>query len=289
MISIEHVSKTFKNKKGIFDIDLQVKDGHVLGFIGPNGAGKSTTIRHLMGFLKPDSGCMKMNGFDCWNESDKIKDKVGYLPGEIVFPSGLSARDFLDRQLKMHDYKDDSLAKKLIDRFNLNISIPINKMSKGMKQKLAIVCTFMCNPDIIILDEPSTGLDPLMQKELISLFCEEKAKGKTIFLSSHIFEEIEMIADEICIIKQGKIVQNRNMKDVYSEMKKHMYIQIRDDIALNIAPEKVESLEDKSYRILIDGNENDIVRELAGHDIVSMNIEQVSLRDIFQKYYGEDE
>ncbi|MGT2764348.1 ABC transporter ATP-binding protein [Streptococcus intermedius] len=289
MISIENVNKTFKNKKGIFDIDLKVEDGHVLGFIGPNGAGKSTTIRHLMGFLKPDSGCMKMNGFDCWSESEKIKNKVGYLPGEIVFPSGLSAKDFLDMQIKMRNYKDTSISKRLIERFKLNTSIPINKMSKGMKQKLAIVCTFMCDPDIIILDEPSTGLDPLMQKELISLLYEEKSKGKTIFLSSHNFEEIEMIADEICIIKQGRLVENRNMKDVYSEMKRHMFVQLNDDKPLDIDPKVLTKTEDNKYSILINDNENDIIRELARHEIASINIEQVSLRDIFQKYYEEEE
>lgn len=287
MIEANDVSKRFKNGKGIFKLNFNVKEGEVFGFIGPNGAGKSTTIRHLMGFLRPDKGTMLMGGYNCWKESERIKDRVGYLPGEIVFPAGLTAYEFLDLQADIHNKKGKTTAKDLIDRFKLNINIPIKNMSKGMKQKLAIVSTFMCNPDIIILDEPSTGLDPLMQKELIDLFSEEKKKGKTIFLSSHIFEEIETIADTICIIKDGKIVKNQNMQEVFDQMKKHIIVKLQDDIELNNLT--CEKLDQKKYRILLDNNENQVIRELAKHDINDISIEQVTLRDVFEKYYKGDE
>lgn len=289
LIKIDHVTKSFKNKKGIFDLSLEVDAGQVMGFIGPNGAGKSTTIRHLMGFLKADSGSLTINGYDCWQEADRVKDKLGYLPGEIVFPSGLSAQDFLAMQGKIHHDPNPSRAQSLIERFHLNMDIPIPKMSKGMKLKLALVACFMCDPDIIILDEPSTGLDPLMQEELIQLLKEEKAKGKTIFLSSHVLEEVERIADDICIIKAGRIVKELSIAELHAEMQDFLLVKLGDKEGLSPNLSGVEDLGNQTYRLALLGDCNHLVRELAQHDILALDCEKVTLREIFQKYYGEGE
>lgn len=285
MIEVQGLTKRFKNGKGLFDVSFQVKKGEVFGFIGPNGAGKSTTIRHLMGFLKPDSGKSMINHFDCWHESTKIKDSLGYLPGEIVFPSGFTAADFIQFQEDLHNMRGRSRANELIKRFKLNIHIPIKNMSKGMKQKLAIVVAFMCDPDILILDEPSSGLDPLMQKELINLFIEEKSKGKTILLSSHIFEEIENIADTICIIKDGKIVKKQSIQEAYHQMNKTMIVQLSDPIDENTLGIPCTKHEDGSFHIQLADNENEVIRELAKYNIKSLNIKKTSLSEVFEKYY----
>ncbi|MCY3040177.1 MULTISPECIES: ABC transporter ATP-binding protein [Aerococcus] len=287
MIKIDHVTKSFDHHKGIFDISLEVADGQVMGFIGPNGAGKSTTIRHLMGFLKADKGTLTINGLDCWREADQVKKGLGYLPGEIVFPSGLSAHDFLAMQREIHRHQDTRLAEDLIDRFQLNMAIPIHKMSKGMKQKLALVACFMCDPDIIILDEPSTGLDPLMQEELIQLLREEKAKGKTIFLSSHVLEEIERIADEICIIKEGRIVKKLDIAQLHAEMKEFLQVTLKDEKPLSLTLPGIEDLGQQTYRIPLEGDYNALLRELAQHDIADLRGQAVTLRELFQKYYRE--
>lgn len=163
MINVEKLTKKIKNGKGIFDLNFNVKEGEVFGFLGPNGAGKSTTIRHLMGFIRPSSGKASINGLNCWSQSEKVKSDVGYLPGEICFPEGLTPTEFINLVAGMKNIERLGRAPELIDRFKLDMSVQIGKMSKGMKQKLAIVAAFLSDPALIIMDEPSTGLDPLMQ------------------------------------------------------------------------------------------------------------------------------
>ena len=163
----------------------------MFGFVGTNGAGKTTTIRHLMGFLKPQSGSATINGLDCWKDSAEIKKWIGYIPGEIAFPDAPTGTDFLKKQAELLGLKDMSYADSIIKKLQLDPTAKLKRMSKGMKQKTAIVAAFMADPDILILDEPTTGLDPLMRKEFISILDEEKKKGKTILMSSHMFDEVE--------------------------------------------------------------------------------------------------
>lgn len=219
MIKIEGLTKEFGNGKGIFDVTFEVKQGEVFGFLGPNGAGKSTTIRHLMGFIKPSKGAATINGFDCWKEADQVKKHVGYLPGEIAFPEEMTAYDFIRLIAGMKGMSDLGRAEEFIEKFQLDMRVHIKKMSKGMKQKLAIVAAFLHDPDILILDEPSTGLDPLMQNILVDFILEEKKCGKTILISSHIFDEIKDTADTICIIKNGKIVESGDLKTLKARKK----------------------------------------------------------------------
>ncbi len=285
MIEVNNLKKVFRNGRGVDDISFQIAQGEVFGFIGPNGAGKSTTIRSLMGFLKPQSGKAKIKGYDCWSESEKIKRYVGYLPGEIAFPQGVSATDFLKFQIGIHEVKDLSRMNDLIDRFKLNINIPINKMSKGMKQKLAIVSTFMKAPDVILLDEPSTGLDPIMQKELIALFNEEKNRGATLFLSSHIFEEIENVADKICIIKDGKIVKYSSMEDIQKNMKQTLFVQFKNSEEVKKLQGEYELDTVDTVRITMDENINEIIKQLSNFEIKKFWTKDVKLNEIFDEYY----
>ena len=285
MIKVNNLTKKYKNGKGIFDISFEVGQGEVFGFIGPNGAGKSTTIRHLMGFLKPDSGTSAISEYDCWVNSEQVKSKIGYLPGEIVFPSEMSASDFIKLQAGIRNIVDKKKTEELIERFNLNINVPIKNMSKGMKQKLAIVSAFMGDPEIILLDEPSTGLDPLMQRELIALFKEEKRKGKTIFLSSHIFEEIENVADTICIIKDGKIVEYEKFSEIHKQLKPILLVTLKDKSHLDKINIPYTVLSDDKIGIEINDNENEIISQLSKCDIKNIDVKKVSLDDIFEKYY----
>lgn len=289
MINVKSLTKRFKNGKGIFDVSFEVGEGEVLGFIGPNGAGKSTTIRHLMGFLKPDSGTATISGHDCWYESSSIKNKTSYLPGEIVFPGGMSARDFIKLQEGIRCIKDKRKTDELIERFNLDVNISVKSMSKGMKQKLAIISAFMGDPEVILLDEPSTGLDPLMQKELISLLKEEKSKGKTIFLSSHIFGEIENVADAICIIKNGKIVEYEKFSEIHKKLKPILLVTLRDKNQMEKMSIPYAPLTEEEIGIEINDNENEIISQLSKCDIKSIDVKKVSLDDIFEKYYIAEE
>ena len=288
MIKIEGLTKEFGNGKGIFDVTSEVKQGEVFGFLGPNGAGKSTTIRHLMGFIKPSKGAATINGFDCWKEADQVKKHVGYLPGEIAFPEEMTAYDFIRLIAGMKGMSDLGRAEEFIEKFQLDMRVHIKKMSKGMKQKLAIVAAFLHDPDILILDEPSTGLDPLMQNILVDFILEEKKCGKTILISSHIFDEIKDTADTICIIKNGKIVESGDLKTLKSAQKRYLkaYFTQEVDVELlqrsNLQIEKVENL---VATILIQQNINEIMRELMKYDLINVEIMEPEIKDIFIKHY----
>ena len=206
VIQIDRLTRDYGGGKGVFDVSFQVDRGEAFGFLGPNGAGKTTTIRHLMGFLKPRSGKCTIDGLDCWRCSDKIQARLGYIPGEISFFDDMTGTQFLRFAASYRGIGTGNRQKELLERFELDPKGKIKKMSKGMKQKLGIVAAFMHDPDILILDEPTSGLDPLMQSRFIDLIAEEKKRGKTILLSSHIFEEVERTCDRVGIIRQGKLV-----------------------------------------------------------------------------------
>lgn len=205
-IKVECLVRDYGGGKGVFDVSFHVDQGEAFGFLGPNGAGKTTTIRHLMGFLKPASGECSINGLDCWRERDKVQAKLGYIPGEISFFEDLSGTEFLKFIAEYRKIGIQNRREELLKRFELDPKNKIKKMSKGMKQKLGIVAAFMHDPDILILDEPTSGLDPLMQNRFIDLIAEEKKHGKTILMSSHMFEEVERTCDRIGIIRKGRMV-----------------------------------------------------------------------------------
>ena len=213
IICIENLTKDYGNNQGIFDISLNVKKGEVFGFLGPNGAGKTTTIRHLLGFIKSNNGDCNILGMDCWKNPSEIQKHLGYVAGEIALPDNMNGQKLIEQIAKMRGCTLER-ANELCEYFDINPRNKIKRMSKGMKQKIALVLALMHDPEIILLDEPTSGLDPLMQEKFCDLVLHEKEKGKTILLSSHIFNEVEKTCDRVMIIKQGKIITEVNMKDV---------------------------------------------------------------------------
>lgn len=267
VIEISHLTRDYGRGKGIFDVSFQVKEGEVFGFLGPNGAGKTTTIRHLMGFIKNKSGKCTIKGMDCWKDSAQIQKTLGYIPGEINFFDDMTGTEFLKFLSNYRGLSDLDRQKELLDRFELDPKGKIKKMSKGMKQKIGIVAAFMHQPDILILDEPTSGLDPLMQNRFIELIAEEKAKGKTILLSSHIFEEVERTCDRIGIIRSGKLV---TVDSVETLRERHMHTYT---VSLNSPEEAVAFAKD------FGGTSSGITATVASKQ---------SLEHIFMNYYGGD-
>lgn len=206
VIKLKHVTKDYGHGRGIFDISFKVEEGEVFGFLGPNGAGKTTTIRHLMGFTKAQDGELYINGKNCWQQAANIKRDVGYLPGELAFPKSMTGNRFIKFMAEERQITNMTRTEKLKKLFELDTSEEIKEMSLGTKRKLAIVTAFMHNPKILILDEPTSGLDPVMQERFIQFVLNEKAEGKTILLSSHIFSEVDATCDRIAIIKEGVVV-----------------------------------------------------------------------------------
>ncbi|MCI6508002.1 MAG: ABC transporter ATP-binding protein, partial [Bacilli bacterium] len=191
-----------------------IEKGEMVGFVGTNGSGKTTTIRNILGFIKPTSGSVFVNGLSSWEHSAEIAKMIGYVPGEIAFPDLHTGTEFLKSQAEFLHLKDMSYANELIERLQLDPSANLRRMSKGMKQKTALVAALMNDAPIIILDEPTTGLDPLMRQTFLDIIKEEHKKGKTIFMSSHSFEEIESTCDKVVLINNGHIIDICSMNEI---------------------------------------------------------------------------
>ena len=238
VINVDHLTKDYGHGRGVFDVSIKVNKGECYGFLGPNGAGKTTTIRHLMGFSKPEKGSTSIDDRDSWKNSSVLKNMVGYLPGEVTLPSGLTGTGFLQMMEQMRKAKDKDYLKKLMDRFDLDPDMSIKQMSLGVKRKLAVVTAFMHDPEILILDEPTSGLDPVMQETFIEFIKEEKARGKTIFLSSHIFHEVDATCDRIAIIRDGKIVSEFKSSEMKQSHDRIYRVAFSDEESFNSFTQK---------------------------------------------------
>lgn len=291
-IRIESLTKTFSGGKGIFDLSFEVCRGEVFGYLGPNGAGKSTTIRHLMGFMRPDRGKATIEGLDCMTNSAEIQKKVGYLPGEIAFPDGMNGLQVLKLLGAMRGMKEMSRRNQLIERLQFDAKTPIRKMSKGMKQKVGIVAAFMHDPDILILDEPTSGLDPLMQHLFIELVLEEKKRGKTVLMSSHLFDEIERTCDRVGIIKDGRLMAMEEVQRVRTMQRKVFEITFKSEADIEAVKQsglELMKTEGLTLQLTVQGNYEQLIAALAGRGIVNMDIQVQKLEDVFMHFYDKKE
>lgn len=225
VIEIRDLTKDYGEGRGIFDETLDIREGEMTGFVGTNGSGKTTTIRSILGFIRPTSGSVKVNGLSSWENASEIAKLVGYVPGEIAFPDLPTGIDFLKCQAEFYGLKDMSYANELIERLQLDPRANLKRMSKGMKQKTALVAALMNDAPIIILDEPTTGLDPLMRVTFLDIIKNEHQKGKTIFMSSHMFEELETTCDRVALINNGHIVDVADMESIRHRPVKELKIE----------------------------------------------------------------
>jgi ABC-2 type transport system ATP-binding protein len=289
MIEINNLTKDYGDGKGIFNLSFDVKQGEVFGFLGPNGAGKTTTIRHLMGFIHPDSGSCSINNLDCGTCSAEIQKNLGYVPGEIAFFDNMTGTQFIHFIASYRGVKDWNRVESLIKRFELDTEGKLKKMSRGMKQKMGIVCGFIHDPDVLILDEPTSGLDPLMQNVFIELILEEKSKGKTILMSSHIFEEVEKTADRVGIIKKGRLVAVDSVNNLKTSRRKKYIITLENEIAAtNFAGEFSEdkSQSNNVVTVTIKQNIKKFIEVMNRYPVTNIDVAEQSLEDVFLHYYG---
>jgi ABC-2 type transport system ATP-binding protein len=292
MIKVKQLTKRFTPEKGLFDLNFEVKKGEVFGYIGPNGAGKSTTIRHLMGFMKPDEGSSSINDLDCWAKSAEVQKLIGYLPGEIVFLEGMNGLDFLTLMQKMRRHNMTQKRDELIERFQLDVKTPIRKMSKGMKQKVGIIAAFMHDPEVLILDEPTSGLDPLMQRVFIDLILEEKQKNKTILMSSHSFQEIERTCDSAGIIKDGRLVALEDIHSLRTVQRRIFEVKVKNEIDIDTIHQsnlQTEIMGKKTIHVTVQGNDQEFIQLLSRCEVEHVDTRPQDLEDIFMHYYDRRE
>ncbi|MDN6162314.1 MAG: ATP-binding cassette domain-containing protein, partial [Atopostipes sp.] len=290
-IDIKHLTKDYGKGQGVFDLSLEIKKGEIYGFVGVNGAGKTTTIRHMMGFLNPDEGSITINGLDATKSSAEIKRFVSYVPGEINFPGDTTGEKFLKEQIELSGRGSWKRAKELIKLLQLDATAKVRSMSKGMKQKTAIVSAFASDADLLIMDEPSTGLDPLMRDIFLNLLKEEKAKGKTIFMSSNIFQEVEEVADRVAVIREGKIVDVTDMRKIrYNENKVfRMEFKSRTDfeqfLNLDYQINKIKKEDLQLFIQVHDENINQLVQDLKDFDLVYFKEIKFSFEDYITEVF----
>lgn len=289
VLDVNNLTRDYGKDRGVFDLSFSVKTGEVFGFLGPNGAGKTTTIRHLMGFLKPESGNCTIAGLDCWKESAKVQKNLGYIPGELTFFDDMTGVEFLNFKSKYQKIKANGRMNDLLDRFELDPKGKLKKMSKGMKQKIGIVCAFMHNPDVYILDEPTSGLDPLMQNRFIDLILEEKKSGKTILMSSHMFEEVERTCHRICIIKDGRLSDIDSVDTLKAaQVKKFVITFENNEAAAAFAKEELSIIEvfENHVTVMIQNNIKDLITLMNHYPVTNISAPNQSLEEIFMHYYG---
>lgn len=243
VIEIDNLTKDYGYNRGVFDINLNIEQGEMVGFVGTNGSGKTTTIRNIMGFIKPTSGEVRVNGLNAWEHSSEIVKNIGYVPGEIAFPDLKTGVEFLNSQKEFLGLKSFDYANELIERLQLDPRANLKRMSKGMKQKTALVAALMNDAPIIILDEPTTGLDPLMRVTFLDIIKEEHKKGKTIFMSSHNFEELEGTCDRVALINDGHLIDVCDMDTINDPAEKEFKIEFKN-------PEDYKAFIKEDYKVI---------------------------------------
>jgi len=296
VLQIENLTKDYGFNRGVFDVTFNVEEGEVYGFLGPNGAGKTTTIRHIMGFSKPQKGRTLVNGQDSWKHYHQIQRTLGYLPGEIALPERLTGTQFIKMMADLRKMNDMTYTQSLIKRFELEPEGGLKRMALGMKRKLAIVTAFMHDPDILVLDEPTSGLDPIMQDIFIEFVKAEKARGKTVLLSSHIFSEVDATCDKISIIKDGKLVSSFVANDLrHSESKTYkLEFNSKEEFArfTTASHNSYEIASTKEYRNqahvhVNDTDVNEFLAEISGYDLKFFTEIKFTLEDYFMKFYDK--
>jgi ABC-2 type transport system ATP-binding protein len=294
VIRVEHLTKDYGENRGVFDISFDVKKGEIFGFLGPNGSGKTTAIRHLLGFSKPQSGQTKIMGIDCWQSPEKVQEYLGYLAGEITFPENMTGWQFIKQIADMRGLKDLTVAEELCEYFQFNPDGELKRMSKGMKQKTALVIAFMHQPEIFIFDEPTSGLDPLMQDKFCQLIKRERDKGKTVLMSSHMFDEIEKTCDRVAIIKQGEIIANVGLKEIEHRADKEFEIRFRaggDMAKFGKLPYQFTEKNIRKNRVKVvvhDRDINQFLAQVGQYKIAYISEIKFTLEKYFMKYYQEE-
>jgi ABC-2 type transport system ATP-binding protein len=291
-IATSGLSKDFGSGRGLFGLDLEVREGEVFGFLGPNGAGKSTTMRLLLDLIRPTSGSAQMLGLDTVDDSLEIRRRVGFLPGDFALYPKLTGRAMLDYLAALRGGVDPRVRDSLVERFGADIDRPIRHLSTGNRQKIGLVQAFMHEPELLILDEPIAGLDPLVQQSFHALLGEVSADGRTVFLSSHTLSEVERVTHRLAILRQGRLVVVDSLENLRKVAVQRLEIEFGKpiDVAeLRGLPEVTEvHAEGTTVTVGFEGSADAVVKAAAKHEVRAIRPREEDLEDIFLQYYKSD-
>lgn len=288
IISTHNLTKYYGKARGIIDLNLNVSEGEIFGFIGPNGAGKSTTIRTLLGLIKPTSGSARIFDMDIVSEKKAILSRIGYMPSEAMFYSGMKVSDIIGMSASMHKKDCRIKSKELCDRLQLDVKKKVDELSLGNRKKVSIVCALQHNPMLCILDEPTSGLDPLMQKEFFTILKERHKEGATIFLSSHVLSEISRYCSRAAIIREGKLIASDTVEALSAGTNARRVTLNGTTEAPRIDGVKDVVPGDDSVSFLFQGNIKELLSELSTLPLKDLTITEPDLEEIFMHFYKNE-
>ena len=293
-IHTNRLTKRYGDRRGIEDINLTVERGEIFGFLGPNGAGKSTTLRTMLGFMQPTSGTATVLGLDTQTQTRAVHERIGNLPGEFSLDDRLTGRAFIDLVARLRGLDTLAYAHEIAARLDADLDHPMRRLSRGQKQKIGIIQALMHQPDLVILDEPTGGLDPLAQERFLDLLVEARDRGQTVFFSSHILPEVERVADRVAIIRDGRLVEVARTSDLTGRALRHVtitFVRAPDMEAVDrlrrTAGVHDLAIDGATVTLTIQGDPNELVRALAREDLASLEIVRPSLEELFLSFYGE--
>ncbi len=290
IIEIKNLTKKYGSLTAVDSLSLDINHGEIFGFLGPNGAGKTTTIRVCLDLLFKNTGVVNIFGMDAHKGSTRIRRRTGYLPGDFGLIPGIKVKTFLKYLLGLSNCRSDKKMKDIAKRLDLDLTRKTHELSKGNRQKVGIVQAFMADQELIILDEPTGGLDPLMQQEFYKILEDTQSEGKTIFMSSHILAEVEAVCDRVAIIREGKLQMVENISKLQDKMGKVLEVQFRAPVKPEVfdLPGVTDIISDgDKLTLTIHENLDSVIKVLADHKIVNMNLKTFSLEELFLQYYSD--
>jgi ABC-type multidrug transport system ATPase subunit len=288
-IEVDRLTKSYGRRRGIVEVSFTVAEGEVFGFLGPNGAGKTTMIRTLLGLLRPTSGRATILGLDVWAAAADVHRRLSYLGSDPGFLGELSSAVQLDYLAQLRGLARGAW-RPMAERLELDPGVPAKKLSRGNRQKIGLVAEFMGTEPLLVMDEPTTGLDPLMQREFLSLVAEAHAAGRTVFLSSHNLTEVERTCDRVGIIREGRLVEVSTVADLLGEHWRSVNLvlaEVPPTRLFDLDNVRVVALTGREVHLMVQGDVNPLLRRIAGLDVVDIAITTPDVEDLFLRYYHD--
>src|SRR6266566_4492798 len=292
VIVIDQLVKSYGKVQAVRGISMSVERGEIFGFLGPNGAGKTTTIRCMLDVIRPSAGIIRVLGLDAQRDALALHQRIGYLPGDVRLPGQMTGKQVINYFSRLQG-REPVLLNELAARFDVEMKRPIKGYSKGMRQKIGVVLAFMCDPEVLILDEPTAGLDPLLQKVFNEFLLEEQARGKTIFMSSHIMSDVEKVCQRVAVIRQGELVTVEEVETLREKAGQRVTVEFGDPITMEeLAHIPGVSMVKKSnghYQFNVSGSMDPLIKALSLHEVIRLQVEEAPLEEVFLKFYEEPE
>jgi ABC-2 type transport system ATP-binding protein len=292
IIVIDQLKKSYNNIQAVKGISMSVERGEIFGFLGPNGAGKTTTIRCILDVIRPSTGTIRVLGLDAQHDKLALHQHIGYLPGDVRLPGQMTGKQIINYFARLQG-REPVLLNDLVARFDVELKRPLKGYSKGMRQKIGIVLAFMCDPQVLILDEPTSGLDPLLQKVFNEFLLEEQARGKTIFMSSHIMSDVEKICHRIAVIRQGELVAVEEVGTLREKAGQRVTVEFGDPMTeeelARIPGVSMVKQTNRHYQFNMSGSMDPLIKALSRHEVIRLQAEEAPLEEVFLKFYEEPE